>query len=567
MGFDKECLLNVRENKPWKTKEGTYYRDLVVIHIDLANGGQSQIIVNKTRSKYSDVFSTIGFLNNIVKLRKEKGCKQIYRTVVWVNNLKINEVLFSGFNFERQEYDGKKGKKLWRLYNDEFEIRNFDLITNCEDLEALRKSCGFEEKLSGAQIMRRFLMLRDKQGLKGWAKLNYSFAYCANKLFFKGLEDLKYSNSNSVPNLETYNLIQNCNQAGFLYYNRNDRKVLLEGINGWDISSAYPAQFVNQKMPVGQFRTMAANSKSLRAAMENDWAFIVKIKTTKKLDNNVMNIECEEDENGYYYTMNDWDVKCFKLLEIGIVGTVVDIKVCKEKEYLDDGFRKRIIEYYTDKQNSKGVNSELYFERKTTLDAIWGKGLQEFNPQSEEDIKKRYYRNHNRYILPQWSLWGAAATRYEMIKAIVEISKESVEDVVACDTDGIKFRGEHNEYFEKRNKEIIAKNAAAGFPNCEIGTWKFEGCFENFIQFGYKQYAFSLNGELTCKFAGCSKNAWKDYFKDKSIEECFELLSSEDIMIPAAIKRYNWVNGNLLVVNSGYKPGDENLETYQVKAV
>lgn len=36
---------------------------------------------------------------------------------------------------------------------------------------------------------------------------------------------------------------------------------------------------------------------------------------------------------------------------------------------------------------------------------------------------------------------------------------------------------------------------------------------------------------------------------------------------PAAIKRYSWINGNLLVVNRGYKPGDEELETYQAKAV
>lgn len=566
MEFNKNCLLNVRDNPPWKNHGDIYYQDLVVIYIELNNEARAQMIVNNLVSPYISLYDAINYLNKIIEFRKEKGCKTIHRTVVWVNGLHIVQEYFNCFKFNEDYFTNNKGKKLWRLYNDEFEIRNFNIISNSEDLKSLKKSCGFNEKLSGADIMKSFLLLRGKQGLKGWAKINYSFAYCANKLFFKGLENLKYKNEKSIPNLENYRLIQRCNKSGLLDYMKEYKNVLLNEVTGWDMSSAYPAQFINQKMPIGKFMPMPADNKSLKMAIDNDWSFLVEIKTKDKLIDIARNA-CEEKDDGYYYVMTDWDVKRYKLLGVKVKGTIINLRVCKEKDYLDYEFRKRIVEYYEDKQNSKGVNNEMYFEKKTTLDAIWGKGLQEFNPESEEQLRRRYYRNHNRYLLPQWSLWGAAATRYEMAKAIKELIDNDEDDFVACDTDGIKFRGEHNEYFEKRNKEIIEKNAAAGFPDCEIGTWKFEGCFENFIQFGYKQYAFSLNGELTCKFAGCSKDAWKNYFKDKSIEECFELLSSEDIMIPAASKKYNWVNGNLLVVNSGYKPGDENLETYQVKAV
>lgn len=571
MVLSKEHLLDVRTNRPWVINGEKIYRDLVIIHFDLEGGRGAQIIINKIKTGYVDSYAAANYLKEITKVRKEKGCRNIHKTIVWANDLHIAEGFFKDYEFKKEYSESSKGQKLWRIYDDEFEIRNFNIITNTPSLEALRKSCGFEEKLSSTAIMKKFLMLREKQGLKGWGKLNYSFAYCANKLFFKGLEELKYNNSKSIPNLDAYNLLQSCNKAGLLFYNKDYERVVLNDVYGWDLSSAYPSQFVNQKMPIGQFRIMPASKQSLATALENDWALLVKIKTTKKIEKDLLGSEFEEKEDGFYYTFNEWDIKCYKLLGISLKGKIVEIRVCKEKDYLDYEFRKRIVEYYEDKQKSKGVNDELYFEKKTTLDAIWGKGLQDFKPEKEEEVRERYFRNHNRYLLPQWSLWGAAATRYEMIKAIMEVIDNGIEDFVATDTDGIKFLDEvHNTYFEKRNKEIMEKNAAAGFPNCEIGTWKFEGHFDNFIQLKKKVYAYSVNGNLTCKFAGCTKDAWVKFFEDKGIEEAFNLMSSESFFIPPAYgasKTYGWKDGVLFVKSNGYKPGDENLETYQVKAV
>lgn len=567
MLFNEKCILNVRENKPWKAKENYYYRDLVAVYINLKDTNNCQIIINDIVSTNIAAALIPDILNNLILFRKKKGCKNIYKTVVWVNSLHLIYKCFDKMNLIKQFNKTNKEEKLWILYNDEFEIRNFNTISNNGNLEMLGKSCGFKDGIEEVKIMKDFILTRMKQGLDSWSKLNYSFAYCANKIFFKELQNLKYSNSTSIPDLSTYKLIQNCNKAGILCYNKEYKNLIVNNIYSWDLSSAYPSQFVNQKMPIGQFYNIEPTIKNYRIAKENDWAFLMKIKTNKKIKNEIMDIDCKETKDGFYYVLNDWDVKCFELLKFNFNLEIIELRVCKKKEYLEESFRKKIIEYYNDKQNSKGINDEMYFERKTTLDAIWGKGLQDFKPETELDVKNRYFRNHNRYLLPQWSLWGSSATRYEIIKAMIEITKRNIDDFVACDTDGIKFRGEHNEYFEKRNKEIMAKNAAAGFPDCEIGTWKFEGCFENFIQFGYKQYAFSLNGELTCKFAGCGVDAWKSYFKDKSIEECFELLNSKDIIIPDAYRRYEWINNRLLVVSISYKPGDENLETYQVKAV
>ena len=85
---------------------------------------------------------------------------------------------------------------------------------------------------------------------------------------------------------------------------------------------------------------------------------------------------------------------------------------------------------------------------------------------------------------------------------------------MSCDTDGIKTQHPDSAaIFEQRNKEIREENARAGFINTEIGLWKHEGLYPRFIQFGNKVYAYEDGGELVCKFAGCLKSAWKEYFK------------------------------------------------------
>lgn len=568
MALSKDCLLKVRDNRPWKSNGEEYYRDLIVIHIDF-DKMKAQMIINDTESRYGDIGLLQKELEVISGFRKERRCEKQRKTVVWVNSLHINKGFFKGF--EEEYHRTNKEEKLWRLYNDDFELRNFSTIANSSSLEDIRKSCGFSEKLSGGQVMKEFLKIRLEK-LKGWGKLNYSFAYCANKIFYEGLNGLTYSNSNSIPSLDVYRLIQSCCKAGAITYASEYERKVLNMVKSWDLSSAYPSQFVRQKMPIGKFYRHAATPTNLKMAMDEDKSFIVVIKVKNKMKQaeNIIGICAEEKEDGFYYTLTDWDVKCFKLLGIQMKGIIADLRICEKKEYLAKEFRERVVEYYEEKQKTKGVNNTLYFEKKTTLDAIWGKGLQNINPQSDEDIKKRYWRNPARYLLPQWSLWGAAATRYEMIKAIVGIIDISIEDFVACDTDGIKFLGDHNEYFKKRNEEIMAENAAAGFPNCEIGTWKYEGCFENFIQLKKKVYAYSTNGELTCKFAGCSKGAWKEFFKGMEIEEAFERLSKEDFFIPAsygACSTYFWCNGKLFTESRGYKPGDEIIGINQAKAV
>ena len=529
-------LLKLKENKPngdWKGHR--YFKDMVLVWFDTKNGKRNQVLVNQ-EAKLCERFEYVK--NNILKLRAERK-KQIKNntalTVIWSNKLTAAISFWKQFGeFEEvwQERKQAREKSLWCLRNEEFEIRNFDLICNTDDMDKLKSSYDFKSN-SEVGTMKAFLDMRKEQGLDNWVKINYSFSYCELKAFYKDLtkEDVPQDHWSMIPNLSVYKDIQNGIMHGVLVNHAGLERLWWKNcIEGWDLSSAYPSKLVNTKMPMGKFeRVEDMYPGVLRDLMAAGRYFYVRMNFNKCLNENDCPIfngaDGEEYGGRWYYTLTNFDLQAMK--EWGFDMDKTDakttiIRVAEYEDYIWKPVREKIYERWVEKQENKGKDENKYFRAKTAIDAIWGKSVQEFNPTDNKRIAQRFSKIEH-FLLPQWGLWTCAAVRLDMIRAIIALDKD---EFIAGDTDGIKVRGDKRELFERFNKEIIDKNAAAGFPS-EIGIWKFEGRFEDYMFIKSKFYAYSLNGELTCKFAGC--NTWKEFFKDYSLDKVFEFLEEKDM--------------------------------------
>ena len=531
-------LLKRRGIKPWGDRKGHYYHhDWFFVYFDIKQGVRHQVFLNDDARLCS--LKEVGEWVRIVEGKiKEKSRSSNALTVIWTNKLTAAYWFWRQFGeFEEVWYEKKQAreKSLWCLRNSVFEIRNFDLICNTDDLPKLKESYGFDSQ-SEVGTMRAFFKMREEQGMLGWGKINYSFAYCELKAFYQGLDGfVPEDHYNMIPNLSVYQDLQNGIKHGVLVNHENLEKLWWKNCaESWDLSSAYPSRLVNMKMPMGKFEKLEElkpdTLKNLLAAGTYFYAKVNFNKCLTETDCPIFNGSDGKEKNGrWYYVLTNFDLEAMKLTGFDMMGTdarFTTIRVAEGKDYIWKPVRKLIYDRWVEKQENKDKDPAKYFRAKTAIDAIWGKSIQEFNPEDNKRIAYRFKKIQN-FILPQWGLWACAAVRLEMVKAIMKLGTN---EFLAGDTDGIKALGDQSSIFEELNEKIRKDNAAAGFPS-EIGTWHFEGKYDNYIFIKSKFYAYSQNGELTCKFAGC--NTWKEFFKDYKLEEVFEFLETEEMPVYA----------------------------------
>lgn len=549
---------NKAENISYK-----YYSDLCIVYFNIDEPNKCEFLLNN----HADVNIDFGAIPEYIEeVRKLKGNRK-HLIVVWVNHLSELKELFSRFGIVEEKkikaYNKDVNGKISCIRTKDFEFRNFDLLANTIEVKDLKETYSFSGE-HPIDLMKQFLEMRNQQGLKNWAQLNFTFSNNELKIFYKDLEDLE-DNSNSIPNQEVYEDLQQAakhgvlaNRASIIGYNMPSL------ICEFDKSSAYTSKFINMKMPMGQFKPLPPTRENIENCIKEEKYFYLLANTNKPILDyfNYEDFKQSSDGGRFFYTILDYDYLALK--EWGISFKEYDLRVsklmvCDTKDYIDKKIREKLVNLYKEKQAYKNIDNAKYNNAKKQLEILYGKALQERN--------YSYYgfKSKTRYILPQWSLWACAAVRYEIVKAMKDIKFSSL---AAVDTDGIKslYTKEIKDCFTAKNKEIHNQNLAAGFDT-DIGYWKFSGLFDNFIQIAKKVYAYSQNGKLTCKFAGCSKEAWKNYFKDKTMEETFKLLESEDFEISANYQPRRGIKireNHLIVLSQSYKPSRINERTLGV---
>lgn len=102
-------------------------------------------------------------------------------------------------------------------------------------------------------------------------------------------------------------------------------------------------------------------------------------------------------------------------------------------------------------------------------------------------------------------------------------------DVIYCDTDSIKFTGDHRADFVKINGKLkqMAQDAGAYADNKDgkryyLGTWDEEHAMTRFKTLGAKKYLYELQEgnerNIYSTIAGVKKSRGRDYFQQHGFE-------------------------------------------------
>lgn len=276
---------------------------------------------------------------------------------------------------------------------------------------------------------------------------------------------------------------------------------LYDDCQSFDISSAYSSVMVNDdKFPVGRVKIAYDVDFIEELYKSGKWVKII-------ADGKVNDYSMYYDEKVDMTALEYYDIKT----EMAFHGNNpfnIDAKCylyCDRTDYLNDSFRNRVVEVYNEKSSLSKSDPKRMFV-KQELEAIYGKGIQ-WNDFSEDNEVIAHYKKGCHYIQPHMANHCSAAIRYQIARVVYELDEGSV----YWDTDGVKAKSSDfiAEYFDRLNDEIIEKNAKAGYPDCQIGTWHHEANCKKICLIRPKIYAYIDDLGLEMKFAGMDEDCKK----------------------------------------------------------
>lgn len=331
----------------------------------------------------------------------------------------------------------------------------------------------------------------------------------------------------------------------------DDRNVF-NNVGSYDMSSAYPAVMTQCKFPMSPFlkreNDMSIIDKyikdgshallidcvfyNLKIKTLNTVPYIPKAKCTKLWEPRVDNGRVlSADFCGMVMTDIDW-----KIIQSQYEWSHVDILnlYSAKYDYLPIELREKVVEQYTDKCKLKWGDPYLYMKYKNKINADFGMMLTDicrreisFDPTTKDNpfslepwnieaSMARYYNSRNSFLAYQWGVWVTSHCRRRLQKAIDRMGIDSF----YCDTDSLKFLGEHDKDFEELNKEILkeaeecqlltscdVKDPNGKTHHFQLGIWEKEKTYETFKSLGAKKYAYTYpdDDELHITVAGLSK--------------------------------------------------------------
>lgn len=335
---------------------------------------------------------------------------------------------------------------------------------------------------------------------------------------------------------------------------------VIKDVMCYDIASSYPWVLINNLYPMSPFYN-APKGKENKYMYNDKYLYLVHFTATNidsnfnchflsrskaiKLKNVVTDngriISCDSIE--LILTSVDYEIflKAYRYNEL----TIHEFKFCRAG-YLNDKFRKFVIELYKNKTKLKGikdpVSQELYQNSKASINSLYGdfvtkifsdeivykQSITQDNWTVEEltddtfnkklsSLNKKSSKNYKAFIQ---GVFVTAWARKRIWDAVISGLDENI---VYTDTDSLKVSDYDGDYFEIQNNVVLTRHVEIakqlnidvselspldikGKPH-PIGIWEFEEKV-NFKSLGCKQYITENDaGELHLTCAGISKLA------------------------------------------------------------
>ena len=353
-----------------------------------------------------------------------------------------------------------------------------------------------------------------------------------------------------------YKLLRECFRGGNTASDRYLTNLILKLVGSYDLSSSYPFQMIAREYPLGKWNYGVI--PDIKTLEEYNSRYCTIARYTFK------NIHLRDEKPIPYIPQSkclalgdDREIYNGRILHadfLTISMTNIDFDIVKEQYEYDEiaveefhysrkgplpkELRDTIMYYFEKKSELKG-DEEHYYEymkSKNKLNSIYGMTVTNIlnteieyhdgeyteKKMTEEEMQEaldKYYKNHRSFLNYSWGVFVTAYARRELEDGLNIAGL----DTIYCDTDSVKFIGNHDREFEEYNERLNKECEEKGIRNYTevngkrfyMGIFDKEKGYDEFITLGAKKYAFLQNGRLGITVSGLSKKKGAEELEKK----------------------------------------------------
>lgn len=369
-------------------------------------------------------------------------------------------------------------------------------------------------------------------------------------------------------NPHVYNLLVKAFGGGYTHANWIYADEVLQNVDSYDETSAYPYVLVTCRFPSSEFKSCNVKTKN---DMSRHLCYLLVVRfydiKCKYYNNFISASKCNyikgaKYDNGRIISAKEIEITLTDIDFYFILDTykgkyeIVESWFCNYG-YLPKQFIEFVLQKYVNKTEFKGVEGKEieYQKEKNKFNALYGMSVTnmirdnvvykddvedwfEEELSNDEIIDKLQIEKKKSFLSFAWGVWVTAYARDNLLRRVIELD----DYVVYCDTDSCKLvDGYDKSVFEKYNKSVVEKIKFVSnkleipfekyAPKDKKGVPHLLGIFESetegdskytysaFITQGAKKYAVEQNGKIKITIAGVPKKGAKalktlDDFRD-----------------------------------------------------
>ena len=481
---------------------------------------------------------------------------------------------------------------------------NVEKLSGFLDYDTLRSPLTLltEKELSYCEhdvLVIHELIAQFKQIYKHIANIPYTSTGRIRRNVKKLMYPVKKDVSVCTPTPGIFQMLQAAFAGGYTHANAAHVGTVVEDVHSFDFASSYPAQMLLQKYPSSPFSKEPLTDIKLLDGKNKAYLLTVIFYNIESRNywNYISGHKCSQLINGTYdngriAAADELEITCTEV-DIEIISANYHFSKCEvlecysaKKDYLPKPFTDYIIELYRDKTKLKDVSGmeQKYLEAKRFVNGLYGMCVTntiadtvifslmsgwKVEPMKFEDIESGLQDMRDKGFLNYaWGVWVTAYARRALWKAILKLDYNAV----YCDTDSIKYFGEHDEFFKQYNSDILADFKRVcdergysmqdfapldpkGKPH-PLGVFEPDAHYDRFLTWGAKKYAYEINGKCHLTVAGLSKKAPLKSLADFTPGKTWGYTDSgrmtayyNDSQQPTAVTDYQ---GNTYTINQPY---------------
>lgn len=360
-----------------------------------------------------------------------------------------------------------------------------------------------------------------------------------------------FTESALTPNL--YTMCRDAFRGGNTHANIRMADQLLTSVSSYDIQSSYPACMMCNLYPVAPFFRLLPSTFFNRDLSE--YALLIQIRFTNLKYKGKCGIPYIPLSKCMMIT-RDRILDNGRVLYAGVAELVItdlDLDIIRREYIFDDiyvkdlyashygrlspEYKSVIMQYFEAKTRLKGDKEHIYeYNRaKNKLNALYGMMAQRIDHEMVKydghdfiveniplkDQIEKYYKSRNSFLSYQHGVWVTCHARARLQTMLEVVGK----DVAYCDTDSIKCINDHQKDFDNINKRLRKEAEAAGAFAADrdgniqyMGTWEYEGIYDEFKTLGAKSYIYKKGDDIISTISGVNKSAGAAFFSKYGIE-------------------------------------------------